>query len=332
MDRSQLLHQETIDDGRAAKLVFSATRDDGKVATFETGSFLEYDGNDQPAKHDICVSTAGGCTRHCTFCAAPDPHPGFERLLSADEIVGQVDEAVARRNSDGRFRNVVGLMGNGEPTDNAAIFPALHTLFGRPYPLRRIMVSTIGENLRNVHRMAEEFPASAALPAPVVLHVSIHVADDGKRRHIIPGRRRIEEIMAAADRYSAVAYDPQHNRYPVRVNVVLMESVDDGFSNATPDDARHLVELMRTPFEGDETLRRQLKLSAYNPIPGKPFRAPPEAAQRAFLSVLSQAGLAMYTFQGSGIVIDSAAGTGGFACGQLRATTRTALRLSSRIP
>jgi adenine C2-methylase RlmN of 23S rRNA A2503 and tRNA A37 len=88
----ELVNVELTKDHIAAKLVFRARNAQGRWATFETGSFLAPTAAGLPEKHDICVSTAGGCTRHCTFCAASSPDPGFERLLTTEEIVAQFDE------------------------------------------------------------------------------------------------------------------------------------------------------------------------------------------------------------------------------------------------
>jgi adenine C2-methylase RlmN of 23S rRNA A2503 and tRNA A37 len=145
---------------------------------------------------------------------------------------------------------------------------------------------------------------------------------------LIPGRRKIDEIMKAVDQYAEAAFHPRSNPFPVRINVVLMESPGLGLSNATLDDAHRLVEFMQSPGSDPvQVSKRLLKLSAFNPIPGRDFRAPsPETCKRFVQSVID-AGISLYTFQGSGISIDEDSGTGGFACGQLRATTAKVLQL-----
>jgi adenine C2-methylase RlmN of 23S rRNA A2503 and tRNA A37 len=311
---------ELADDDQSAKMVFESVLD-GRIATFETGSFLSLHASGD-VKHDICVSTAGGCTRRCTFCATVDSVLGFERLLSWSEIVHQVDIAVEQREDSGAERHIVGFMGNGEPPDNPDCERAVYELMERPYDVKRIALSTIGENLRTLSRYAEAFGRERGLGAPVILHFSLHVADDYKRRRIIPGRKKIEDIVAVLDSYAEAAYDPISNPLPVHMNVVLMEDPVTGFSNATIEDADKLSELYHSDSRVSGTsAHRQLKLAAYNPIPGKPFMAPAMEVRRAFVARLAENGVPFYTFRGGGIEIDDKAARGGFACGQLRVTT-----------
>jgi adenine C2-methylase RlmN of 23S rRNA A2503 and tRNA A37 len=314
-------YQEEADGGLGMKTVFIGKRaSDGKIATFETGSFFDNGGvNDAPDKHDICISTAGGCTRSCTFCSVPGAELGFERLLTPREIVFQALYMMADRNPDDTMPNVIGLMGNGEPPDNKAILPAVAKLALLPN-VDRITISTIGENVRGVGALAT-MAAKLDTDTPVKLQFSLHAADWDKRRVLVPGKASKEKVLTAVDNYAEVTGEA------VKFNVVLMDGVKgseyDGFTNASPEDAKLLAELLHSESAASgQPLGRRLKLSAYNPVPGKPFTAPSEEARALFVDTLLREGITQIkTFKGSGIEIDEETGTGGFACGQLRATT-----------
>lgn len=313
-----VLDTEYTDDLIGMKLVFSGTRDDGKVATFETGSFFDQYGTpENPDRHDICVSTAGGCTRHCNFCSVPDAELGFERLLTPEEIVFQVLYSIAQRNPDGVMPNVVGLMGNGEPPDNIAVIPAVERLaLDTDANISRITFSTIGENVRNIGKMANAF---AELDMQTILQFSLHSADEAKRRSIIPGRMPLAKVLEAVDGYAETTGEP------AKFNVVLMEGSGQfqGFTNADSEDAKRLAELLLSPsYTSGSEIKRLLKLSAFNTVPGKEFRGPSQEKIQAFVDVLGQEGISeIQLFKGSGVDIDVDGKTGGFACGQLRATT-----------
>lgn len=324
----RVLDNEYADGDRGLKVVFQGQRDDGTVATFETGSFLDGQGeNGEIIKHDICVSTAGGCTRHCTMCSVPIADIGFERLLTASEMVTQVTYAAQMRNIDHQLPNVVGFMGNGEPPDNASLAPSIKMLAnmvdGKGDKLvDRMTISTIGENVRSIDELAV---TCASLETSIRLQFSLHAVDEDKRRRIVPGKASLEKIMRTIDGWAEITGEP------VKFNVVLMEGVGqfEGLSNATTEDAKKLAALLLSPsYSNSAPLVRRLKLSAFNPIPGIDFRTPDEDARSTFVDTLRSEGIQIIkTFRGSGIEINPEQGKGGFACGQLRRTT--GLRLIS---
>ena len=313
-----VLDTEYTPDMIGMKIVFSATREDGRGATFETGSFFDNGGNEElDDRHDVCVSTAGGCTRACEFCSVPNAALGFERLLTAEEIVMQTLYAIAKRNTPSRMPNVVGLMGNGEPPDNIAVIPAINYLAQKPeLDLRRILFSTIGEATGNIGKMALSF---SELDTEILMQFSLHAAYEAKRRIIIPGRKPLSTIMQSVDGYGETTGDA------VKFNVVLMQGTDqfEGFSNATPEDARLLAALLNSPSTvSGEPIERLLKVSSYNGIPGIPFESPSQEVVEEFRQTLDAEGITgIQWFKGSGRDIDDQKTTGGFACGQLRATT-----------
>jgi len=318
----EIINTEFTPDTLGMKVVFTGTRNDGKVATFETGSFLDNGGVENASdRHDICVSTAGGCTKACRFCSVPYSELGFERLLTAEELVVQTIYTILERNRGASMPNALGFMGNGEPSDNAAVIPAVCYLADKPeLNIERVTFSTIGENIAGIGKMARSF---AQLDMRTIMQFSLHAADETKRRSIIPGRKPLDKILKAIDGYGEVTGEP------VKFNVALMDGTYDfkGFTNASPEDARMLAQILTAPSAvSGNPIRRLLKLSAYNSVPGIPFEPASSVAVEAFVAILAEHGITdIQRFRGSGIEINEQKTIGGFACGQLRATTPNTL-------
>lgn len=316
---------ERAEDGAATKYVFEGFGSRSRVATFEAASFLraattsERSRYSSDTKHDVCVSTAGGCTRSCAFCSVPTGDPPFQRLLSVEEIVAQVDYAVSDRNASGTMPNLVGLMGNGEPCDNPRLIEAIDALMSRPYSVDKICVSTIGENLESLNELATFAQRMKSHPTRLQLHFSLHSAIESTRRQLIPGKQSLDDIVMGLDRFAMSAFDVQRNPRPLRVNVTLMAS--DHVTNATRQDARAVAGFVLQKSRIGSDVPRVLKLSHFNPIPGLPFKAASDADRRAYVEELRVRGIPVfYEFKGNAIEVDANL-RGGFACGQLRVTT-----------
>src|SRR5438034_3668153 len=126
----------------------------------------------------VCVSSQAGCNVGCKFCAT-----GLQpsrRNLTTDEIVQQVQQAVADRLEFSRFG--VAFAGMGEPLLNvAAVTQALRSLQDDAR-IVRTSVTTVG--------ICEGIKELAELPNPPVLWISVHSADESIRRDLIPYARR----------------------------------------------------------------------------------------------------------------------------------------------
>ena len=110
-----------------------------------------------PRRSTVCVSTQAGCAMGCSFCATGQA--GFERQLSAGEIVEQVARARQRAlaaTPPRRVSNVV-FMGMGEPLANYdATWAAIRRLHGdMEIGARHLTVSTVGL-VPGILRMSEE--------------------------------------------------------------------------------------------------------------------------------------------------------------------------------
>src|SRR5262249_42588434 len=149
------------------------------------------------ARSTVCVSSQVGCARGCAFCLTATM--GLVRSLGAGEIVAQVVLAARRIREAGLppLRNVV-YMGMGEPLDNLeAVAQSLRVLTD-PYGLglapRHISVSTVGTSPRAIWE-ARHLGAHLAW--------SVHAADDGLRRRLVPTTRH--PMSALRDAFARVA-------------------------------------------------------------------------------------------------------------------------------
>lgn len=170
-----------------------------------------------PRRTTVCVSTQAGCARGCVFCLTATM--GLERDLTSSEIVGQVTGAI--REARGRHlppvRNVV-YMGMGEPLDNLEAVAKSVTILCSPRGLglgpAHVTLSTVGTSPEAI-RATRELPVQRAW--------SLHAADDGLRRRLVPtARYSTGELRRAFLELGASLF----------VEVTLIEGVNDELRHA----------------------------------------------------------------------------------------------------
>ncbi|MDQ1381702.1 MAG: rRNA (adenine2503-C2)-methyltransferase [Actinomycetota bacterium] len=241
------------------------------------------------ARATVCVSSQAGCAMGCTFCATGQA--GFERQLSAGEIVEQV--ARAQHASPQRVSNVV-FMGMGEPLANVeAVLDActrLHDDLG--ISARHITVSTVGV-VPGIERLTD-------FELPVTLAVSLHAPDDLLREQLVPLNRRYP-LAAVLD--AARAYADRKGRR-VSFEYACISGVND-----LPHHADALAGRL-TGFRGGA----HVNLIPLNDTAGYPGRPSEPARISAFADHLRAAGVEATVRRNRGTTIDA-------ACGQLRART-----------
>ncbi len=216
----------------------------------------------EPGRGTLCVSSQVGCALNCSFCATGAQ--GFNRNLSAAEIIGQVWQAARslghERNGERKITNVV-MMGMGEPLLNLeALLPALELMrddLGYGLASRRVTVSTAGL-----------IPGMDALNEhiDVALAVSLHAPIDELRNQLVPLNKKypIADLMAACRRFVA----DKHKR-SVTFEYTLIDGVNDH-----PEHARKLIKLLRQ-------VPSKLNLIPFNPFPGTRYQcSPPDRIQR----------------------------------------------------
>lgn len=257
------------------------------------------------ARASVCISTQAGCAYGCTFCATGQM--GFERHLTAGEIVGQVLYLARELRAnpwvapDGQqldhITNIV-LMGMGEPLHNYDnVLHAIRILTApQAYNLgaRHITLSTVGI-VPGILRLAEE-------GLQINLAISLHAPNNAMRLRTMPVTRKypIEEVLAACRTYVA-----RTNRQ-VTFEYVLLAGVNDA-----PEHARELARLL-APLR---------QLGHVNLIPVNAtdagYHPPTGEAIRAFRAVLREGGVSNSVRAERGDDIAA-------ACGQLRTReTRT---------
>ena len=240
-----------------------------------------------------CISSQVGCAMGCDFCATTKT--GFERNLTAGEMVGQFFALRREALVVGRQLQTIVFMGMGEPMLNFDnVVEAVRRIADNKLGAlgwRQVTVSTVG--------IVPGVDALAATGLNVHLAVSLHAPDDATRKHLLPVGKRfgVEEILAAADRYQA-----QTGR-PVTIQYCLLKGVND-----SPEQARQLAALLANR-------RMHVNLLRYNPtglsLRGVSYEPVTDETADAFIATLRKDGVVAHFRRPRGRDIDA-------ACGQLR--------------
>ena len=245
-----------------------------------------------PSRTTLCISSQAGCAMACSFCATGQF--GFERHLTAGEIVAQVAFAQASLRSDpltgspDRVTNVV-FMGMGEPLAN---WPRVEEALRRMIEVigigaRNITVSTVG--------VIPGIRALAASPWQVNLAVSLHAADDELRSKLVPlnDRYPLDDLVDAANAFFAA------KGRRVSIEWALIAGTND-----TRDQAIKLSGIARR-------MSAHVNVIALNPTPLTPDRPPSDSHVATFMRWLTDGGINATLRETRGRDIDA-------ACGQLR--------------
>ncbi|MFX4299809.1 hypothetical protein [Pseudosulfitobacter pseudonitzschiae] len=133
----------------------------------------------------ICCSTQSGCPVGCRFCGAGD---FFVRSFSAEEVVAQVDAAIAESGTSAAKmdRLQIMFMSMGEPLLNwNGLSGACETLCEK-YPNAALLISTIAPRV-NFDRLNE----LSARIRQIGLQFSIHKSTDVERDALIPFKSKL---------------------------------------------------------------------------------------------------------------------------------------------
>jgi 23S rRNA (adenine2503-C2)-methyltransferase len=254
----------------------------------------------------LCVSSQAGCVLDCSFCATGKQ--GFNRNLSAAEIVGQLWLANRELGSPSRAQRIISnvvFMGMGEPMLNLDnVIPALRLMLDdNAYGLsrRRVTVSTSGV-VPGMDRLREE--------CPVALAVSLHAPNDALRDELVPLNRKypLKSLIAACNRYLEAA-----PRDFITFEYVMLEGVNDSEAHA-----REAAALARS-------VRCKYNLIPFNPFTGVSYRRSSPERIRRFAEILQRAGITVTTRKTRGDDIAA-------ACGQLAGDVSDRTRRSRRLP
>ena len=237
-------------------------------------------------RHTLCVSSQVGCALDCSFCSTAQQ--GFNRNLSAGEIIAQVWHAVRQLGEDCKLSNVV-LMGMGEPLLNlrAVVSATAIMMDDHAYGLakKRVTLSTAGvvPALQRLSTMSD-----------VSLALSLHAPTDELRNHLVPINRKypIRQVLDACRRYV------DGDRRRVTIEYVMLDGVND-----TSEHAHDLARLL-CGFPA------KVNLIPFNPFPGTRYRRSSDAAIETFRDILQAGNLITTLRRTRGEDIDA-------ACGQL---------------
>ena len=244
-----------------------------------------------------CVSSQVGCAMGCDFCAST--RGGFDRHLTAGEIVAQFLHLKAHAASAGRRLKTLVFMGMGEPLLNLDnVLPAIRRIAHADMGglgWRQITVSTVG--------IVPGIDSLLAADLNVHLALSLHAPDDATRTRLVPSNRRwpVADVMAAARRFLAAT-----GRIPT-IEYTLLAGVNDH------DEQASLLAGLMVGFRG------HVNLIPYNPtgpgVSGVTYARPSPARVATFLSILRSAGVVAHVRQTRGDDVNA-------ACGQLRERAR----------
>jgi 23S rRNA (adenine2503-C2)-methyltransferase len=240
-----------------------------------------------------CISSQVGCAMACDFCATTQT--GFERNLTAGEMVAQF--LALRREADAANRRLqtVVFMGMGEPLLNVdEVIEAVRRIADNRYGglgWRQVTISTVG--------IVPGIEALTETGLAFHLAVSLHAPDDITRAKLLPTGKKftIAEILSAAERFQS------RRGRPVTIQYCLLRDVND-----STDQAHALAALVGSR-------RMHVNLLTYNPtgtsLTGTTYEpSTPERAE-AFIGVLRDKGIVTHFRRSRGPDIDA-------ACGQLR--------------
>lgn len=236
--------------------------------------------------YSVCISSQVGCRMGCRFCAST--LDGLIRNLTPSEMLEQVYE-VGRRCGQ-RISHVV-VMGTGEPLDNydnlVRFIRLLTDENGMHLSQRNVTVSTCGI-VPGIRRLADE-------KLQITLALSLHEADDEKRRRIMPiaNAYTVEELMQACTYY----FEQTGRR--ITFEYSLIRGVNDG-----EEDCRRLAQLAGR-------LHAHVNLIPVNPVRERGYRQTRDREVRAFKNNLEKNGINVSIRRVMGRDIDG-------ACGQLR--------------
>jgi 23S rRNA (adenine2503-C2)-methyltransferase len=257
----------------------------------------------EPNRGTLCVSSQAGCALDCAFCATGQQ--GFNRNLTAAEILGQIVLATRQLGGENTISNVV-FMGMGEPLANFRNVVAATELLTSDLAFglsrRRVTISTAGL-VPQLLRLAEE--------CNVALAVSLHAPTDALRDELVPINRihPIAELLDACWSYAEGLASRQ-----VTFEYVMLAGVND-----SPAQARTLARLLR----GHPA---KVNLIPFNAFPGARFKCSTPQAVDEFWQTLNAAGVLATIRRPRGDDIAA-------ACGQLagRVLDRRRVRLVDKL-
>jgi len=269
----------------------------------ESGSMVEMVRIPEKKRITLCISSQAGCALQCTFCATGAQ--GFERNLSADEIIGQLWLANFSDKKNSPITNVV-FMGMGEPLLN--FIPVIESAKLMKEQLayglsrKRITISTSGITPQ-IDQLCNEVDVSLA--------ISLHAPTDQLRDEIVPINKKypITELMNSCKKY-LLNYDGKRS---ITIEYVLIDGVND-----SEELAIKLAKLL-------SNISCKINLIPFNPFDGSNYRRSKQNNIEEFKKILMNKGFITTLRVTRGDQIDG-------ACGQLVGKLKKSIKGKKLIP
>ena len=269
----------------------------------ESGSVVEMVRIPEKKRITLCISSQAGCALQCTFCATGAQ--GFERNLSADEIIGQLWLANFSDKKNSPITNVV-FMGMGEPLLN--FIPVIESAKLMKEQLayglsrKRITISTSGITPQ-IDQLCDEVDVSLA--------ISLHAPTDQLRDEIVPINKKypISELINSCKKY-LLNYDGKRS---ITIEYVLIDGVND-----SEELAIKLAKLL-------SNISCKINLIPFNPFDGSNYRRSKQNKIEEFKKILMNKGFITTLRVTRGDQIDG-------ACGQLVGKLKKSIKGKKLIP
>ena len=258
------------------------------LVKLESGSMVEMVRIPEKKRMTLCISSQAGCALQCTFCATGAQ--GFEKNLTADEIIGQLWLANFSSNNEPLITNVV-FMGMGEPLLN--FIPVIESAKIMKEQLayglsrKRITISTSGITPQ-IDQLFNEIDVSLA--------ISLHAPTNELRDEIVPINKKypISVLMKSCNRY----LDFYDGKRSITIEYVLIDGVND-----SEELAKKLAKLL-------SNISCKINLIPFNPFDGSNYKRSNNKNIEVFKKVLMNKGFITTLRVTRGDAIDG-------ACGQL---------------
>ena len=269
----------------------------------ESGSMVEMVRIPEKKRITLCISSQAGCALQCTFCATGAQ--GFERNLSADEIIGQLWLANFSDKKNSPITNVV-FMGMGKPLLN--FIPVIESAKLMKEQLayglsrKRITISTSGITPQ-IDQLCNEVDVSLA--------ISLHAPTDQLRDEIVPINKKypITELINSCKKY-LLNYDGKRS---ITIEYVLIDGVND-----SEELAIKLAKLL-------SNISCKINLIPFNPFDGSNYRRSKQNNIEEFKKILMNKGFITTLRVTRGDQIDG-------ACGQLVGKLKKSIKGKKLIP
>lgn len=269
----------------------------------ESGSMVEMVRIPEKKRITLCISSQAGCALQCTFCATGAQ--GFERNLSADEIIGQLWLANFSDKKNSPITNVV-FMGMGEPLLN--FIPVIESAKLMKEQLayglsrKRITISTSGITPQ-IDQLCDEVDVSLA--------ISLHAPTNQLRDEIVPINKKypISELINSCKKY-LLNYDGKRS---ITIEYVLIDGVND-----SEELAIKLAKLL-------SNISCKINLIPFNPFDGSNYRRSKQNKIEEFKKILMNKGFITTLRVTRGDQIDG-------ACGQLVGKLKKSIKGKKLIP